>query len=326
MGFQDRLDFLDPTAVDRFLPAVQTQEPGDVGVGFALGPLLVAGVTVNLRLDDDREQLGPDLVREGNLEPHLHLGARIEGAALLDGDRPPDSLRVAQLLPAIAPQQLGGTLVADPIRQRGVEVLTTALEPVQQLHRGNVKDLDLADRRHGGKEVLRYGSGSVSHGGQRRRRGRRDTMSTRDTLTDAKLKSMNALHRTVLKLSGGRLMANPLGMPTVELATTGRKTGRRRATLLTAPVHDDDRVVLVASKGGDDRNPEWYLNLVANPDVELTIAGTTTPMRARTASAEEKTELWPRIVAANKGYGNYQQRTDRDIPVVIFEPRSAGEV
>lgn len=147
-------------------------------------------------------------------------------------------------------------------------------------------------------------------------------MSTRDTLTDARLKSVNALHRTVLKLSGGRLMATPLGMPTVELTTIGRKSGRRRSTLLTSPVHDDDRVVLVASKGGDDRNPEWYLNLTANADVELTIAGDTRPMRARTASPEEKAELWPQIVASYKGYDTYRTRTDRDIPVVICESRT----
>ncbi|HEX7133115.1 MAG TPA: nitroreductase/quinone reductase family protein, partial [Iamia sp.] len=80
-------------------------------------------------------------------------------------------------------------------------------------------------------------------------------------------------------------------------------------------------VVLVASKGGDDRDPLWYGNLVAQPDVEVTIAGTTTPMRARTATAEERAELWPRITTAYKGYAGYQKRTDREIPVVICEPR-----
>ena len=79
--------------------------------------------------------------------------------------------------------------------------------------------------------------------------------------------------------------------------------------------------MLVASKGGDDRHPEWYLNLTANPEVELTVDGATRPMRARTASTEEKAELWPRIVSAYRGYGGYQRRTTRDIPVVICEPR-----
>jgi deazaflavin-dependent oxidoreductase (nitroreductase family) len=93
--------------------------------------------------------------------------------------------------------------------------------------------------------------------------------------------------------------------------------------LLTAPVHDEQRTVLVASKGGDDRHPDWYRNLVAEPDVEITVNGTTRPMRARTATAAEKAELWPAIVAAFSGYAAYQRRTDRDIPVVILEPRPA---
>lgn len=145
-------------------------------------------------------------------------------------------------------------------------------------------------------------------------------MSVRTALTDAGMKAMNAAHRAALKVSGGRLLANPMGMPTVELHTTGRRSGQRRSTMLTAPIHSADQVVLVASKGGDDRHPEWYLNLVANPDVELTIAGVTTPWRARTATADEKAALWPQIVASYKGYAGYQRRTDRDIPVVVCEP------
>jgi deazaflavin-dependent oxidoreductase (nitroreductase family) len=86
-------------------------------------------------------------------------------------------------------------------------------------------------------------------------------------------------------------------------------------------VHDDARVVLVASKGGDDRDPQWYRNLTANTDVEITMEGETKKMRARTASPEEKAALWPQIVASYKGYAAYQKRADRDIPVVICEPR-----
>jgi deazaflavin-dependent oxidoreductase (nitroreductase family) len=145
-------------------------------------------------------------------------------------------------------------------------------------------------------------------------------MSVRNQLKDLQLKGMNHLHRTILKVSGGRWLNRPLGMPTVELHTIGRKSGQHRATLLTAPIHDDRHTVLIASKGGDDRNPEWYLNLVANPDVELTIDGVTRKMRARTASEEEKTEMWPAIVAANKGYAGYQKKTTRRIPVVVCEP------
>ena len=111
------------------------------------------------------------------------------------------------------------------------------------------------------------------------------------------------------------------GMPAVELHTVGRKSGQPRSTMLSAPVVDGETVVLVASKGGDDRDPDWYRNVMAQPEMELTIAGKRQPMRARRASAEEKAELWPKVVAAYKGYGNYQSRTSRDIPLVICEPR-----
>lgn len=135
------------------------------------------------------------------------------------------------------------------------------------------------------------------------------------------MKGMNLLHRTLLLVSGGHLGARVGSMPVVELHTTGRSTGRRRSVMLTAPVHDEDRWVLVASKGGDDRHPDWYRNLVAHPDAELTADGKTVPVHTRTATPEEKAELWPRIVAAYRGYASYQRSTDRDIPVVILEPR-----
>lgn len=145
--------------------------------------------------------------------------------------------------------------------------------------------------------------------------------SLRSQLVDAGMKSANAVHRLIRSVSGGRLGDTVMGMPAVELEVTGRTSGRPRRVMLTAPVHDATRTVLVASKGGDDRHPEWYRNLEVNPDVTVTIGGVTTPMRARTASTEEKADLWPTILAAYKGYGDYQRRTERDIPVVICEPR-----
>ena len=141
----------------------------------------------------------------------------------------------------------------------------------------------------------------------------------RNTLADASAKLMNLGHRLILNLSGNRLLANPFGMPAVELHTTGRKSGLPRSCYLTAPVHDAHRVVLVASKGGDDRNPDWYRNLQSHPDAELVIHGERHKIHARTADAPEKAELWPKIVAAYKGYAGYQERTDREIPVVICE-------
>jgi deazaflavin-dependent oxidoreductase (nitroreductase family) len=146
-------------------------------------------------------------------------------------------------------------------------------------------------------------------------------MSLPPSVTDLGFKAASRAHRAVLRLTGGRVGGTVSGMPAVELCTTGRTSGRPRWTMLTAPVADENRVVLVASKGGADRDPDWYRNLVANPDVEVIIAGRRRLMRARTASPEERAELWPRVVAANPGYDGYQRRTRREIPLIICEPR-----
>jgi len=146
-------------------------------------------------------------------------------------------------------------------------------------------------------------------------------MDVQHYLADISLKTMSRVHRTIVQLSGGKILGSAFGMPVVELHTVGRISGRPRSTMLTSPVIDGDRIVLVASKGGDDRDPDWYRNLLAHPDIELTIAGRRRAMRARQASPEEKAELWPRVVAAYQGYGGYQRRTSRDIPLIICEPR-----
>ncbi|MBS1848686.1 MAG: nitroreductase family deazaflavin-dependent oxidoreductase [Actinobacteria bacterium] len=128
-------------------------------------------------------------------------------------------------------------------------------------------------------------------------------------------------HRTALKITGGRWPKQLLGMQPIELHTIGRKSGLRRSTMLTAPICEPDRVVIVASKGGHSDHPDWYKNLDADPAVEVTIGDVTRPMTARTASPTEKAELWPTITAAYSGYEGYQQNTDREIPVVIMTPR-----
>lgn len=142
-----------------------------------------------------------------------------------------------------------------------------------------------------------------------------------DKTTDVSMRIMNKAHRAILRVTGGRVLDTAFGMPAIQLHTVGRTTGERRSTMLTTPVHDDTKVVIVASKGGDDRHPQWYKNLSANPEVEITLKGSTRPYRARTASGDEKAALWPEIVAAYKGYAGYQKKTKRDIPVVICEPR-----
>lgn len=138
---------------------------------------------------------------------------------------------------------------------------------------------------------------------------------------DAFYKVGTGIHRALFNASKGRIFNKAFGMPIVELVTTGRRSGKERSTMLAVPITEGDRLVLVASFGGDDRHPAWYLNLQANPEVRVTTSGSTRTMIARIASKEERAELWPRITSVFEGYARYQERTERPIPVVILEPR-----
>lgn len=103
------------------------------------------------------------------------------------------------------------------------------------------------------------------------------------------------------------------------LSYTGRKSGRSMTTPLLY-IRDGRDIITVASKGGSATHPLWYLNLLANPECEVEIGRETTRMRARVASADEKTKLWPALVKVYPDYDVYQRRTKRDIPVVILSP------
>src|SRR5439155_1088195 len=116
---------------------------------------------------------------------------------------------------------------------------------------------------------------------------------------DAAARLVTGIHRAVFTASGGRVGGRVMRMPVVMLTTTGRKSGKRRTTMLTSPVQEGDTVVLVASYGGDDRHPTWYLNLRDNPDVEVTMGGHHRHMRARVATPEEKDAV--RAIARNRG-------------------------
>jgi deazaflavin-dependent oxidoreductase (nitroreductase family) len=139
--------------------------------------------------------------------------------------------------------------------------------------------------------------------------------------SDFALKTMKTLHRGVLKLSGGRLGWDAGGMKVIDLTTTGRKSGQKRSVILTSPVQEGSTIVVVASRGGDDNHPAWFLNLRDNPEVEVTIKGQRRPMVARVADAEERARLWPLVTAKYRGYASYQTRTEREIPLVLLEPR-----
>jgi deazaflavin-dependent oxidoreductase (nitroreductase family) len=139
--------------------------------------------------------------------------------------------------------------------------------------------------------------------------------------SDFQLKTMNAIHRGVLKISGGRLGWRAGRMPVVELTTTGRKSGQPRTVMLTSPIQEGSTIVIVASRGGDDHHPAWFLNLRDHPDVQVSTGGQSKQtMHARVATADERAALWPRVTATYKGYANYQTKTDREIPLVLLEP------
>ncbi|SDD25757.1 nitroreductase/quinone reductase family protein [Auraticoccus monumenti] len=139
--------------------------------------------------------------------------------------------------------------------------------------------------------------------------------------SDVVLKAMNAVHRIAIKVSGGRLGHDLIGMPSLELTTTGRRSGQPRSVMLTAPLQLGDGLVVVASRGGDDQHPAWFHNLVADPDVRVSLrGGPSTPMRARVVGPEERAELWPQIAGKYRNYAGYQRRTDREIPLVVLEP------
>src|SRR3712207_2059762 len=107
---------------------------------------------------------------------------------------------------------------------------------------------------------------------------------SRMTPKDAVYKVGTGIHRAIFNISKGRIFDKAFGMPLIELITTGRRSGKARATMLSVPIIEGDRLVLVASFGGDDRHPAWYLNLRANPEVSVTIAGSTRTMIARIAT------------------------------------------
>ena len=139
--------------------------------------------------------------------------------------------------------------------------------------------------------------------------------------SDLAFKAMNAIHRSLLAITGGRAGWTALNMPVLELTTTGRQTGRPSTVMLTSPVQEGTTLVVVASRGGDDKAPAWFLNLQDNPEVGVALQGKPTqPMHARVANAQERTRLWPLVIADHQNYADYQTRTTREIALVLLEP------
>ncbi len=137
---------------------------------------------------------------------------------------------------------------------------------------------------------------------------------------------MNSFHRGMLKVSFGKLGWSALGMSVLELTTIGAKSGEPRRVMLTSPLEEGDTVVVVASRGGDPVHPAWYHNILAHPEVEVVYRGKPKrSMYARVATPEERARMWPILTAKHKNYAGYQEKTDREIPLVLLEPISATE-
>jgi deazaflavin-dependent oxidoreductase (nitroreductase family) len=109
-------------------------------------------------------------------------------------------------------------------------------------------------------------------------------------------------------------------VPTLLLDHRGRKSGTAFTTPLLYLLDGPD-VVVVASQGGLPKDPQWYLNLKASPDTQVQIRAEVRRVRARTADAAERAALWPRLVELYADFDTYQQWTEREIPVVVLEPR-----
>jgi len=128
-------------------------------------------------------------------------------------------------------------------------------------------------------------------------------------------------HVVMYRLTGGVIGHRlPGGPPMLLLEHLGAKSGVKRTTPLVY-VDDPPNLVLVASKGGHPQHPAWYHNLRANPDTAVQVGASHRAVHARVATPGERERLWPKAIATYSGYRGYQERTDREIPLVILEPR-----
>jgi F420H(2)-dependent quinone reductase len=134
------------------------------------------------------------------------------------------------------------------------------------------------------------------------------------------LRRLMGVHAVVYRATGGLVGHRfPGAPPMLLLDHVGAKSGVKRTTPLVY-VEDGEDVVLIASKGGHPRNPAWFHNLRANPETTVQIGSERRAVRARVAAGEERSRLWPKAVSVYGGYRAYQERTDREIPLVILEP------
>jgi deazaflavin-dependent oxidoreductase (nitroreductase family) len=130
---------------------------------------------------------------------------------------------------------------------------------------------------------------------------------------------MSSLHRILYRMTRGVIGRRLVDNDILLLTTRGRATGRKHTVPLLY-LRDGECLVVIASYGGRDRHPEWYLNLLDEPSVTAQTGRKRRSFQARTATEDERERWWPRVVAAYSDYAVYQGRTDREIPLVMLEP------
>lgn len=144
-------------------------------------------------------------------------------------------------------------------------------------------------------------------------------MGVRSLFVRLATRYLGALHRFLYTVSGGRIGSRIWGLEILLLTTIGRTSGRERTVPLCS-LRDGESFVVIASYGGLDRSPAWWLNLQSEPRATVRLGGTTHDVVAREAIPAERERLWAQITARAPGYLDYQRRTARRIPVVLLEP------
>lgn len=129
------------------------------------------------------------------------------------------------------------------------------------------------------------------------------------------------IHPWLYEKTGGRIGGKVFGMPVLVLITRGRKSGQVRKNTLMYITHGDAPVV-IASNAGEPKHPAWYLNLKANPRVQMQRGSRVVNALAREAEGEERERLWKEVVETESGYAEYERRTSRRIPLVVLEPQA----
>lgn len=139
-----------------------------------------------------------------------------------------------------------------------------------------------------------------------------------DALSRITIRAFIGAHLALYRVTGGRIGGTLGALRVLLLTTTGRKSGQLRTVPLVY-FEDGERLVIIGSKGGASRDPLWWENLKANPEARVQVGADTRRVRARLATPEERARLWPRVKAENSAYAAYEQKTRREIPVVVLE-------